>query len=116
MLLNRQGGNETRLYTETTYGKYLLLHIGETQVRDFGFEDRVTTYNIQPATGSNSDANLQHGEEGFDAPADATRNYTADWVTKDDSFVVVVRPDMYIGCVSQNMDEAKAYLANLYVA
>ncbi|KAG8426055.1 hypothetical protein J3459_008457 [Metarhizium acridum] len=103
MVLKKTDGAETWLYTETTYGKYLVLHIGGTPAPDFGFSDVVTHYTIRPAS------------ESAAAGGDSSRTYTADWASKDDPFVVVVRPDMYLGFVGGSADEAKAYLKDLYL-
>ncbi|KAH0601869.1 hypothetical protein MHUMG1_00748 [Metarhizium humberi] len=103
MILNKADGAETRLYTETTYGKYLVLHIGGAPAPDFGFSDIVIHYTIRPASESAA---------GGD---DSSRTYTADWASKDDAFVVIVRPDMYLGFVGGSSDEAKAYLKELYL-
>ncbi|OAA51544.1 FAD binding domain containing protein [Metarhizium rileyi] len=112
MILQKADGGETRLYTEATYGRYLVLHIGETSGVDFAFRNIATHWMIQPAATSE-----ERGIEptGGNGKLDAVKIYTADWASRDDPFVVVVRPDMYLGFVGANVDEAREFLGDLYL-
>lgn len=116
MILKKPNGSETRLYTETTYGKYLALHVGGAASSNFGFNDVVTPYIIRASTDVGASETSQLTQDGGldNGETDANKTYTADWASKDDPFVVIVRPDMYIGFVGQNTEEAKQYLGNLY--
>lgn len=86
---------ETWLYKEVQYGKYLVLNIGLPAVSDFGFNKHVTTIDVQ--------------KPGSDAT-----QFTGGWIQEDDSAMVVVRPDMYIGYVAKDAEDCKAYLATLF--
>lgn len=119
MILKKTNGNETRLYTETTYGKYLLLHVGGTPSSNFGFNDVVTPYTIRASTDVGTVETSQLTQNGGldNGETDANKTYTADWASKDDDpFVVIVRPDMHIGFVGQSTEEAKQYLSDLYIS
>ncbi|KAM3529594.1 hypothetical protein MY4038_005319 [Beauveria bassiana] len=95
------GGEEKRLYSEVSYGKYLLLSIGKAQAAKES-ELPVTRYSILPA--------------GASPDATATNTFTGDWVTADDVFYVVVRPDMYIAFVSESLDACESHLNKVFNA
>ncbi|KAI3587388.1 hypothetical protein IWW34DRAFT_839643 [Fusarium oxysporum f. sp. albedinis] len=57
-----------------------------------------------------------NGHMGCHQNRDGDKNFTADWVKNEDSAIVIVRPDMYIGYVGTFEDEAwKGYLDSYFV-
>ncbi|TQW00033.1 FAD monooxygenase [Cordyceps javanica] len=92
---------ERRLYSEVSYGKYLLLSVGKTEAAKLsGYP--VTRYSVLP--------------EGASAIAGVDNTYTADWAKADDVFHVVVRPDMYIAFVSESLDACESHLNKVFQA
>ncbi|OAQ98748.1 hypothetical protein LLEC1_05163 [Akanthomyces lecanii] len=93
---------ERRLYSEASYGKYLLLSVGKSQSSsDLG--PAVTRYSIL--------------SEGATPPErNAENTYTAEWVTRDDAFYVVVRPDMYIAFVSESLEACESHISRVFRA
>lgn len=109
VVLESEGKGSTRLYTEATYGKYLVLFVGNHQSVGLGHEDVAVPYHIRPVDKAEAvQANGHAAEKG------TRKSFKADWVGPDDLFVVVVRPDMYIGYVGQDVDSCKQYLDDLY--
>ncbi|KJZ76947.1 hypothetical protein HIM_03824 [Hirsutella minnesotensis 3608] len=105
VILRNVGGKNTRLYTEAIYGNYIILLIGNHRTVANNHGDITKTYRVRPAlTNSTEGKTLNSGECA----------YEADWVSDEDSFVVVVRPDMYIGYVGENVDDCSSYLDELY--
>ncbi|KAI1658649.1 FAD binding domain-containing protein [Daldinia decipiens] len=103
------GTNEVvRLYSITSYGKYLVLFVGESGVLQ-SFRD-ICTYLILRAGASVQAPVNGHSNGSQDEP----RIFSSDIVTTQDNFIVVVRPDMYIGYVGKG-DGWKQYLGQLYV-
>lgn len=80
-----------------SYGHFIVLSIGKWNVTDLV---SVPVYNILPHETASQVG--QHDSGGF----------SADWAKAEDSLVVVVRPDMYIGYVGGgNRSQGwKAYL------
>lgn len=113
MVLSKSDGMKTRLYTEVTYGKFIVLQIGANvaATTTLGFSDMAVPYSIHPQADT-TDAPTR----GFHSDAEnAVHTYTADWVSEDDDGVyVVVRPDMYLGYVGRDVEEVKQYLGELY--
>nr|XP_036576921.1 FAD monooxygenase [Colletotrichum truncatum]KAF6783775.1 FAD monooxygenase [Colletotrichum truncatum] len=81
------------------YGKHLVLKIGRQQnqvsTSKTDLESVAKVFTVSPhkaETGTTQGENSSATESAF----------TAEWVGEDDDFVVVVRPDMYIGYVGQD--------------
>ncbi|KAJ6438855.1 FAD monooxygenase [Purpureocillium lavendulum] len=113
VVLHTAGKGSTRLYHETTYGKFLVLRIGKHSNRPIGHEEIAVAFNILPAEDSGEDSGqlqVQHvrHETGI-------QTFHADWVANEDSLAVVVRPDMYLGYVSKDLEGCISYLDSLYV-
>lgn len=92
--LHTDAGEATRLYANVSYGHFIVLSIGKRMPADLVPS---VVYNILPHdTGNQSD----------------TGDFTTDWVTAEDSLVVVVRPDMYVGYVGCGIEDQgwKVYL------
>ncbi|KAI2464393.1 FAD binding domain-containing protein [Annulohypoxylon bovei var. microspora] len=103
------GSNEaTRLYSILSYGKYLIFSLGEQDVQTL-FGDICTYFILRPSdeaqTGTNGHSN---------GSKDQLSVFSSDVVTVEDNFVIVVRPDMYIGYVGEG-DGWKGYLEQIYV-
>ncbi|KJZ69007.1 hypothetical protein HIM_11609 [Hirsutella minnesotensis 3608] len=99
-------GKNTQFYSETSYGKYHVLLIGSHPSSDVGHGDVAAIYRISPAKTTSSEGSL--------SAFGAARQFQANWAKDGDSFVVVVRPDMYIGYVGKDVDSCKLYLDFLY--
>ena len=96
-----------RLYSIASYGKYLVLFVGGSEVVQ-AFRD-ICTYLILRAGIS-----VQTPVNGHNTGSqDEARTFSSDVVATNDNFTVVVRPDMYIGYVG-NGDGWKQYLGQLY--
>ncbi|KAH7133563.1 FAD binding domain-containing protein [Dactylonectria macrodidyma] len=94
----------TRLYAEASYGKFLVLLIGKHPESAFDYDSIADVYHILPSE--------EQAEQAQEVQSQATEGnrFTADWVKSDDSYAVVVRPDMYIGYVTGG-DEAWKHTA-----
>ncbi|KAJ4004597.1 hypothetical protein NW752_011694 [Fusarium irregulare] len=92
--LNTDAGEVTRLYANVSYGHFIVLSVGKRMPADLVPS---VVYNILPHHTVN---------QAVDG------DFTADWVTAEDSLVVVVRPDMYVGYVGCGIEDQgwKAYL------
>ena len=80
----QRNGRFTRLYTDAGYGRFLAILVNASLDHDMA-----VSYTV--------------GEGGL---------YSADWAG-DEPYVVVVRPDMYVGCVGSE-DEAREYLDDVF--
>lgn len=99
VFLTRLGDEKTtRLYSILDYGKFLVLSIGGKG----SFRPRSNTAHVTmlPLEGSSEDSKGQV--------------FTTEIVQPDDDFVVVVRPDSYIGYVGQG-NAWQEYLAKVFV-
>ncbi|KAK7423359.1 hypothetical protein QQX98_001150 [Neonectria punicea] len=105
------GVESIRLYTMATYGKFLVLFIGKHLESAFDYGSVTDSYHILPA----DEQTEQQGQTGEFQTTAVGKRFTADWVKVEDSFVVVVRPDMYIGYVTSDDDSWTQYLADLFV-
>lgn len=93
------GGEERRLYAEASYGKYTLLSVGK-ETPFAGLGDLATSYSIFP--------------ESHSSGGDNKNTFSADWVTSEDAFYVVVRPDMYIAFVSEDVAACKSHIEAVF--
>ncbi|KAM4063529.1 hypothetical protein HRG_014009 [Hirsutella rhossiliensis] len=116
ILQSLDGSKSTRLYTEATYGKYLVLFIGTHASIDFGHLNVAVPYQVRPLAESNlTNGHVISGSNGFQAPeAEGGKMFRADWANRDDSFAVVVRPDMYIGRVGKDANSCRLFLDEIY--
>ena len=76
-----------RLYTIVSYGQVLILSIGGSQDSSFVGKDKSRLLTILPTRGCG------------DGRVDDTCTFMSDYVVPGKDFVVVVRPDLYIGYV-----------------
>lgn len=99
-----------RLYSMLSYGKFVILVVGGQQGFRCYFQDICTYLTLLPdrpgkeARGECHETNTSLGDHVF----------VSEVVTEDQEFVVIVRPDMYIGYVGDG-DGWKSYLANVYM-
>ncbi|KAI1803974.1 FAD binding domain-containing protein [Daldinia bambusicola] len=108
ILLLRDETNEVvRLYSTTSYGKYLVLFVGGSEVIQ-SFKNICTYLILRPSTSEQTPMNGHNS-----GSQDEVRTFSSDAVAIDDNFTVVVRPDMYIGYVGKG-DGWKQYLGQLY--
>ncbi|PNY29605.1 FAD binding domain containing protein [Tolypocladium capitatum] len=116
VILESEAKGSTRLYTEATYGKYLVLFIGNHQHAGLGHEDVAVPYQILPLDESEAAQTNGHTSENGTRATNGTtsKSFQAAWVRPEDSIVVVVRPDMYVGYVGQDAESCKQYLDDLY--
>lgn len=96
------GGESRWLYQEASYGKFVVLQIGEQQLSGLGFGQDVTIYKI-------TDTAVEDGQEEANV-----KSFLADWITAEDSAIVVVRPDFYIGHVGRDVEATRQYLGSLF--
>lgn len=95
------GGESRWLYQEASYGKFVVLQVGDQQLSELGFAQDVTVYRI-----------TAEAEDGTEAAN--VKSFVADWITAEDSAIVVVRPDFYIGHVGTEIEATKEYLGSLF--
>ncbi|KAK6193574.1 hypothetical protein LQW54_012323 [Pestalotiopsis sp. IQ-011] len=104
-LISSQAGAQ-RLYSLPRYGQFLFIQVGTSdEQRQRRFEDAALYLTIR-ATGC--DNGSQPAGPGKDGPHD----FQSDVAREDEAFIVVVRPDMYIGYVG-NEAGADEYIAGV---
>jgi hypothetical protein len=96
-LVHESSGGEKWLYDLVTYGRFLVLSMGDRNRNSDGLglashQNLIKVYNIQPPTSKNDQLERTEDKKG--------QVFRAKWLQEDDCFVVVVRPDMYIGLVT----------------
>ena len=97
-----------RLYSMLSYGKFVVLAIGGPQGCHGYFTDVCTHLTLLP------DAPREKHANGHSKEAPVEDNvFSSDIVPDDQTFMVVVRPDMYIGYVGEG-DGWKDYLASVF--
>ncbi|CAH0040471.1 unnamed protein product [Clonostachys solani] len=110
-------GKTHRLYSAVEYGKYALLFVGKHPEGRVGYEKVASCYSILPRSSDDTapvpQGSGEAGEQTLSREA-GEKVFEADWVTQEDSFVVVVRPDMYIGYVGTDEQGWKSYLDELF--
>ncbi|UKZ82980.1 hypothetical protein TrVFT333_010781 [Trichoderma virens FT-333] len=92
------------LYSQVTYGKYLILAIGDHPEQALAHEDVAVLFNILPSSAT-----------ADSVVTSKVRTFTADWAGADESYAVVVRPDMYIGYVGADIESCQRYLDRLFI-
>ncbi|RKL16395.1 hypothetical protein BFJ68_g5008 [Fusarium oxysporum] len=106
VVITGSSGKTSRLYENVSYGDFIVLAIGR---RLPAISVSAPVYTILPNGSTN-------GHMGCHQNRDGDKNFTADWVKNEDSAIVIVRPDMYIGYVGTFEDEAwKGYLNSYFV-
>lgn len=112
IISSKSASEPTRLYSEVSYGKFVVLSIGKSLDLSSTYGPGVTSYSILPST---SIATEQNGAAAVNGHASVTkREFQADWVSPEDAFVVIVRPDMYIGFVGSDQNNWEAYLDSVF--
>ncbi|KAI0107958.1 FAD binding domain-containing protein [Hypoxylon sp. NC0597] len=108
--ITRIGDDEAiRLYSTISYGKYLVLFLGEQDPQTL-FRNISTYFILCPdSVGRNEVKGHSNGTSG------RIDTFSSDVVTAEDNFVVIVRLDMYIGYVGEGDGwKGKGYLEQLY--
>lgn len=102
VIISKGSGEAIRLYSNVSYGRFIVLSIGMHLNTESVSASVYTILPKETASGINK----------YSKSKECDKTFTADWVKAHTSHVVVVRPDMYIGCVSNGTgDEAwRAYL------
>lgn len=95
-----EGGEARRLYSEVSYGKYIVLALGMAAV-NVGFPGTVSQMSI---VGKHSALGKISGDSV----------YTSEWVDEEKAGFVVVRPDMYISCVADDLESCRRHLGMLF--
>ncbi|KAH8883578.1 FAD binding domain-containing protein [Thozetella sp. PMI_491] len=111
VLLTPRGARDARrLYSMVPYGRHLVLRIGSEQGCRCCFKDVATHYTLaRPDAAALVAANNHAAAQ----PGPSPWVFESDMVGPEDSFVVVVRPDMYIGFVGEG-DAWKDYLGLVF--
>ncbi|KAF4968848.1 hypothetical protein FSARC_3814 [Fusarium sarcochroum] len=102
VVLTTRSGETTRLYSNVSYGNFFVLSIGKHP--DNG-TIQAPVYTILPhevTNGLNGHAENKSNEKVF----------TADWISTESPRIVIIRPDMYVGYVSNGTEDEgwRAYL------
>ena len=113
IISSKSASDSTRLYTEVSYGKFLVLSIGQA-LDSSSYGPGVASYKILPTTSSDTASQKTEALNGY--KLGLSKEFEADWVNPDDAFTVVVRPDMYIGFVGADEADCKAYLDGVFAA
>lgn len=99
-----------RLYSLLSYGRHLILHVGRPESRAGGVANRAIsdgvarTFRVLPRPeGAEAHADVSPGVEVF----------WPNWVRPTDNYVVIVRPDLYVGFVEDDSQEWRNYLSCL---
>lgn len=108
-LTNARTNETMRIYSMVQYGRYLVLSIGTQWDTEAWFKDICSYLTLVPT--SSSKVGTDSRSHGF---SDENNTFSSDLVDIEDDFVVVVRPDMYIGYVGEGVGW-RTYLEQLYV-
>ncbi|KKP02914.1 hypothetical protein THAR02_04979 [Trichoderma harzianum] len=104
VLSTPESDGDIRLYSQVTYGKYLILAIGNHPEQALDHQDAAVLFSILPSSAT--------AESVVTSKA---RTFTADWTEAGESYAVVVRPDMYIGYVGADIESCQRYLDRLFI-
>lgn len=94
--MTESSGKTLRLYENVSYGDFIVLAIGR---RLPAMSVSAPVYTILPNGSTNGHLECHQNRDG-------DKDFTADWVKNEDSAIVIVRPDMYVGYVGTFEDEA----------
>ncbi|KAM5356539.1 hypothetical protein ACJ41O_003185 [Fusarium nematophilum] len=90
--LTTSSGEGTRLYSSVSYGNFLVISVGK-HPDSLPSYSRVSLYTVL-SQGTTNGHHVQRGEI-------KEKVFTADWIGESKPYVVVVRPDMYVGYVGE---------------
>ncbi|KAI5861029.1 FAD binding domain-containing protein [Durotheca rogersii] len=109
-------GEAKRLYSTVTYGKYLILALGRERNLEKRFGDLCTYFTLLPSSSTRAETSGDDTKQETETEREAGAGvFSSEVVAVADDFVVVVRPDMYIGYIGRG-DGWRDYLEQLYVA
>lgn len=104
--MTESSGKTSRLYENVSYGDFIVLVIGR---RLPAISVSAPVYTILPNGSTNGYVDSHQNRDG-------DKDFTADWVKNENSAIVIVRPDMYVGYVGTFEDEAwEEYLDSYFV-
>ncbi|RXG43918.1 hypothetical protein VDGE_09874 [Verticillium dahliae] len=97
-----------RLYSLLSYGRHLILHVGRPESRAGGVANRAISDGVARAF------RVLPRPEGAEAHADVSPGVEVFWwIRPTDNYVVIVRPDLYVGFVEDDSQEWRNYLSYL---
>ncbi|KAI1049064.1 hypothetical protein LB506_004690 [Fusarium annulatum] len=106
VVMTGSSGKTSRLYENVSYGDFIVLAIGR---RLAAISASAPVYTILPNGSTNGVVECHQNRDG-------NKDFTADWCKNEDSAIVIVRPDMYVGYVGTFEDEAwEEYLDSYFV-
>jgi hypothetical protein len=98
LIASYESANPSRLYSKVSYGKFVVLFIGQPRSVPEQYNDLATALVILPPTRKEDDTGQPvkgiRDSAGLSAHGGV---FNADWVAENDCLSVVIRPDMYIG-------------------
>lgn len=105
VVMTGASGKTSRLYENVSYGDFIVLAIGRRLAAN---SVSAPVYTILPNGSTNGVVECHQNRDG-------DKEFTADWCKNEDSAIVIVRPDMYVGYVGTFEDEAwKEYLDSYF--
>lgn len=103
IILHSSGSESRWLYSTVTYGQFSVLACGRPLTETWSdFEDICTRYTLLPASSEEADRSLSADEK--------TLTFVSEDIDPREQFVVIARPDMYIGYVGSEK-QALEYLS-----
>ncbi|KAH7305839.1 FAD binding domain-containing protein [Stachybotrys elegans] len=101
------------LYSHVEYGKFIVLSIGQVPHPYMKYQHVLQFISIfaSPPEGSNNPA---QGEDR-DTHSLSGKMFRADWVLPEDNYIIVIRPDMYIGYIATCEQGWQDYIASICV-
>lgn len=99
VLLTNSRGEDKWLYNLVSYGKFYILSIGGRSKSPAPLPEAAVLYDVLPH-GSCSEMTGKLSRSQFEK----RHTFSAQWLVPQDTCIVVVRPDMYIGVVDTSFD------------
>lgn len=112
-LITAGGLKATRLYSEVSYGKYITISVGKRQARGSWFAKSAFCIDVLPSSVCASVEKTENRSKSSLDGCKPVKQFTATWVSEEDTFTAVVRPDMYIAYVG-DVASCERYLADLF--
>lgn len=114
-LVTTPGGKKTRLYSEVTYGKYIVISVGKQQAMSSLFGELTVMFiDVHPHSPQSVQvSNLSPLQDLLGSSSNVckqAKQFTGTWVSDDDSFMVLVRPDMYIAFAGSDVASCECSL------
>lgn len=106
-VLTNGSGNKRWLYQIVSYGKFIIITVGADTGAPSRLPNLATKITLLPECADGG------GSEKSASALEQNNTYTADWLKGDKSYVVAVRPDMYVGMVDESLDKVCSWLEKL---